>query len=57
MGFYEGLFFSIGILPSILLYKTITLALIILMISSPLLGFLGGYIGKSLRLHMDNENN
>lgn len=57
IGFYEGLIFSLGFLPSILLYKTITLTLIMVMISSPLLGFLGGYIAKSFRLHLDNENN
>jgi hypothetical protein len=56
-GLYEGLtYVIIGYLPIILLYKTVPLAMIIIMISSPILGFLGGYIAKSLRLHLDNEN-
>lgn len=56
-GLYEGFIYDLGYLPIILLYKIIPLVMIIIMISSPILGFLGGYIGKSLRLHLDNENN
>jgi hypothetical protein len=56
-GLYEGLTFVIvGYLPIILLYKTVSLAMIIIIISSPILGFLGGYIGKLLRLRLENEN-
>lgn len=50
-GLYKGLTFSIvGYLPIILISKTIPLTMIIIMISSVILGLLGGYIGKSLRL-------
>ena len=56
-GLYEGLLYTIGYLPVILLYKTIPLTMIIIMISSVILGFLGGYIARSLRLHLDNKNN
>jgi putative membrane protein (TIGR04086 family) len=58
MGFYEGLIFSIGILPSIFIFKPeITFFTIINLVLPPFMGILGGYIGKSLRLHLDNENN
>lgn len=56
-GLYEGLLWSTGYLPVICIYKMIPLSMIIIIISSPILGFLGGYIAKSLRLHIDNKNN
>ncbi|MBZ2165719.1 hypothetical protein [Methanobacterium spitsbergense] len=57
-GFYEGLAGSIfGYLPVILIFRSVTSIVIILMIINPILGFLGGYIAKSLRLHLNTENN
>lgn len=54
MGFYEGLLFSIGILPSIFILKPeITFFIIINLLLPPIMGILGGYIGKSLRLWLE----
>ena len=54
----EGLTGSIfGYLPVILIFRSVTSIMIILMIINPILGFLGGYVAKSLRLRLENENN
>ena len=51
IGFYEGLASSIiGYLPVILIFRSVTSALLIVMIINPILGFLGGFIGKYLRI-------
>ena len=56
MGFYEGLVFSLGILPRIFIFKPeITFYTLINLVLPPIMGFLGGYIGKILRLHLENE--
>ena len=58
IGFYEGLLFSIGILPSIFIFKSeITLFTLINLVLPPIMGFIGGHIGKSLGSHLENENN
>ena len=61
IGLYEGLTSSIvGYLPLILIFKSVTSIVIILMIINPILGLLGGFIAKYLRSRSDNkkdENN
>ena len=55
IGFYEGLLFSIGILPSIFIYKSeLNYFMILNLVLPPILGFIGGYIGKILSLRFDN---
>jgi hypothetical protein len=57
IGFYEGLTGSIvGYLPMILIFRSVTSVLIILMIINPILGFLGGFIAKYWRTHLNNKN-
>jgi hypothetical protein len=57
IGFYEGLTGSIvGYLPVILIFRSVTSVMIILMVINPILGFLGGFIAKYLRICSDNEN-
>lgn len=57
MGFYEGLLFSIGILPSIFIFKPeITFFTIINLVLPPIIGSLGGYIENVYRLRFENEN-
>lgn len=55
-GLYEGLIYSAGFLPIILIYKTITFYIVLYMIFTPILGFVGGFIGKKLRLRLDIED-
>lgn len=58
IGFYEGLTGSIvGYLPMILIFRSATFVLIILIIINPILGFVGGIMAKTLRVRLDNENN
>jgi hypothetical protein len=57
MGLYEGLLFSLGILPAILIFKyELNLLMIFNLVLPPILGIVGGYIGKVLRLKFDNES-
>ena len=53
-GFYEGLLFSISILPSIFIFKTELTFYLLLNLTFPIIfGLVGGFIGKILRSHMD----
>ena len=54
MGFYMGILFSVTCLPLILLSNPITFNTIIYLILIPILGLVGGYIAKQLRLN-DNK--
>lgn len=58
IGLYEGIIYSIGYLPTILIYKNfLTPYLALYLVLIPILGLIGGFIGKVLRSRLDNENN
>lgn len=58
IGFYEGIVYSIGSLIVFSLSKSeLTFYSAFIFILIPILGLIGGFIAKTLRLHMDNENN
>ena len=57
-GLYMGLLYAIGSLIPFLIGKvTLTFYLAFILFSFLILGFIGGYIGKLLRLRLENENN
>lgn len=57
IGLYTGLLFSVGgYLPVMLIFRFVSYVMIIMMIISPILGFLGGFIAKYLRTPSDKKN-
>jgi flagellar biosynthesis protein FliQ len=58
VGLYTGLVYAIGSLIPFFIEKiTLTFYPAIILVSFLILGFIGGYIGKLLRLRLENENN
>jgi hypothetical protein len=57
-GLYMGLIYSIGsLIPFFIEKVTLTFYSAFILVSFIILGFIGGYIGKLLRLRLKNENN
>jgi uncharacterized membrane protein len=53
-----GLIYSIGsLIPFFIKKVTLTFYSTFILVSFIILGFIGGYIGKLLRLRLKNENN
>ncbi len=56
IGLYGGLLYSIGYLPTILIYKNfLTLYLALFIVLIPILGLAGGFIAKKVRLRLDSN--
>lgn len=58
IGLYEGILYSISILIMIFISKSeLTLIIALFLVLTPILGLIGGFIAKTLRPHLENENN
>jgi uncharacterized membrane protein YoaK (UPF0700 family) len=56
-GLYMGLIYAIGsLIPFFIEKVTLTFYPAIILVSFLILGFIGGYIGKLVRLRLENEN-
>lgn len=56
LGLYAGLVYDTGYLPTILIYKNfLTLYLALFIVLIPILGLVGGFIGKKLRSRLDRN--
>ncbi|WP_414469139.1 hypothetical protein [Methanobacterium sp. ACI-7] len=57
IGLYEGILYALSTLPLLLISTTgLGLYSILILVSIPILAFIGGFIAKQLRLRLDNTN-